>query len=334
MNNEQRIWTIVFILGAAGLLIGAFRGIGSAYVVGTPREFVYGEVTPEPDAEDQTLKMEWVDAASDKAERLVSGTVTREIAWMKYTSVTPAKRNDPGVVFSMPRTIGIWVAGLLTLFIFSFLHRDNTLYKLAEAIVIGSSAAYVMVAGFWSTIIGNLFAKLTPNLVRAWAQPGLGQNEKMEWIYIFPLILGVLLLWRLAPKGAWISRWPIAFFIGATAGFRLIGYLGPDFVGQIGSTIFPLYVASESGFDFWGTLGALTIFFGVLACLVYFFFSIEHTGVVGKTARLGIWLLMITFGAGFGYTVMGRIALLSERLQFIFDDWLWLIDPTDKRLGM
>ena len=70
----------------------------------------------------------------------------------------------------------------------------------------------------------------------------------------------------------------------------------------------------------------------VLSCLVYFFFSIEHKGVVGKTARLGIWFLMITFGAGFGYTVMGRIALLSERLQFLFDDWLWLIDPTDKRL--
>ena len=43
---------------------------------------------------------------------------------------------------------------------------------------------------------------------------------------------------------------------------------------------------------------------------------------------------MITFGAGFGYTVMGRIALLAERLQFLFDDWLWLIDPIGKRIGM
>ena len=70
---------------------------------------------------------------------------------------------------------------------------------------------------------------------------------------------------------------------------------------------------------------------GVLSCLVYFFFSIEHTGVVGHTARLGIWFLMITFGAAFGYTVMGRIALLAIRIEFLFDDWLWLIDPTGKR---
>ena len=65
-----------------------------------------------------------------------------------------------------------------------------------------------------------------------------------------------------------------------------------------------------------------------------FFFSIEHKGIVGKTAKVGIWCLMITFGAAFGYTVMGRIALLAIRLEFLMDDWLWLIDPGLKRLGM
>jgi len=55
---------------------------------------------------------------------------------------------------------------------------------------------------------------------------------------------------------------------------------------------------------------AALVVLGVLACLVYFFFSIEHRGVVGHTARVGTWVLMITFGAAFGYTVMGRIALL------------------------
>ncbi len=332
--NEQRLWTVVFILGAIGLLIGATRGIGSAYVRVTEVNLKYGEVTPKPDAEDQTPKMQWVTMGSGAAEGLDPATVTNEASWMTYAAVTPGKRNEPGVVFSMPRTIGLWVAGLLTLCIFSFLYGDNVCYKLAESIVIGSSAAYVMVVGFWSTIVGNLMAKLSPDLVRAWALPGLDASEQREWTYLFVLILSVLLLWRLAPKGAWISRWPIAFFIGATAGFRLIGFMGPDFVGQIRSTIFPLWVETGGEFSFWGSMAALTILVGVLACLVYFFFSIEHKGVVGKTARVGIWFLMITFGAGFGYTVMGRIALLSERLQFLFDDWWWLIDPTDKRLGM
>ena len=40
---------------------------------------------------------------------------------------------------------------------------------------------------------------------------------------------------------------------------------------------------------------------------------------------------MITFGAAFGFTVMGRIALLAARIEFLFDDWLWLIDPNEQR---
>jgi len=58
---------------------------------------------------------------------------------------------------------------------------------------------------------------------------------------------------------------------------------------------------------------------------VYFFFSMEHKGAVGKTARAGIFVLMVTFGAAFGLTVMGRITLLSERFDFLFKDWLHLL---------
>jgi hypothetical protein len=34
---------------------------------------------------------------------------------------------------------------------------------------------------------------------------------------------------------------------------------------------------------------------------------------------------MITFGASFGYTVMGRISLLVGRITFLLDDWLGII---------
>ena len=54
--------------------------------------------------------------------------------------------------------------------------------------------------------------------------------------------------------------------------------------------------------------------------------------VFNAVSKIGIWFLMVTFGAAFGYTVMGRIALLAARLEFLFDDWLWLIDPTGRRV--
>jgi len=45
----------------------------------------------------------------------------------------------------------------------------------------------------------------------------------------------------------------------------------------------------------------------------------EHKGVLGVTSKIGIYTLMIGFGAGFGLTVMGRVALLVQRVTFLRD---------------
>ncbi len=72
-------------------------------------------------------------------------------------------------------------------------------------------------------------------------------------------------------------------------------------------------------------LNLLIILVGVVAVLVYFFFSVEHTGVVGKVSRVGIWFLMISFGASFGYTIMARLSLLIGRVNFLLNDWLGIM---------
>ena len=252
-----------------------------------------------------------------------------------YVGATASEAAAGVARFDLSRTIGIWVAALMTLFVFSFMYRDNALYKFAEATVVGVSAAYWMVVGFWTTLIPNLFGVLFPAWIQSWAQPGLSPLYVEHWeLNIIPLILSAMLLWRLMPAGGWISRWPLAFIIGATAGIRLIGYLQADFISQINNSILPLVVMSAEGqFQPWDSLKNILIVGSILACLVYFFFSFEHKGAVGHVARVGIWVLMITFGAAFGYTVMGRIALLAIRFEFLFDDWLWLIDPTNRRIG-
>ena len=118
-----------------------------------------------------------------------------------------------------------------------------------------------------------------------------------------------------------------AFFVGFGAGLTIPRYISSFVLQQIEPTLRPLSL-TMAGFD------VLVVMIGVVSVLVYFFFSVEHQGAVGVAARVGIWVLMITFGAAFGYTVMGRIALLAIRVEFLLDDWLWLIDPTAKRIGL
>jgi hypothetical protein len=240
-------------------------------------------------------------------------------------------------MFSWSETLGLWIAVFFTLAIFSFLYRDNPFYKVAEATVVGVSAAYYMVVGFWDIIIPNLMGKLFPLFVQANFVPGL-EETSTNWFYIIPAVFSILMLMRLSPKGAWLSLWTLAFIVGTTAALRMVAYIESDFLSQVRSTVIPLWqpVANASGetdvySSIWASIRNITIVIGVLTCLTYFFFSVEHKGAVGKVARFGIWFLMITFGAAFGFTVMGRIALLAARFEFLFNDWLWLIDPDNQR---
>lgn len=224
-------------------------------------------------------------------------------------------------------------AAFLTLAVLSFLYEDNPFYKFAEHLFVGASAAYWMVLGFWQTLVKKLIPKLSDGLAGYFEVP----LEDHNYFYYIPVILGLLLLMRLSKKGGWISRWPLAFIVGFTAGVNFVRYLQSDFIKQVSATFVPL-LANWQGFGhFFGNLslaidGQLVmmlsnwvIFLGVLCGLIYFFFSKEHTGVFGHASRVGIWILMITFGASFGYTVMGRISLLVGRLTFLFHDWLGLI---------
>ena len=223
------------------------------------------------------------------------------------------------------RTVGLWVAGFCTLAVLSFLWGDNPLYKSVESLYIGASAGYWLVLSFWSEIVPKLYGKLLPGLAKKTFLPGLIEQSP-DWWALVPLTLSILLLMRLAPKGKWLANWSTAFVIGTTAGLKLPTTFESDFMRQVQSTMLPLVLPNAAGgIDWLSSLRNMVMVVGVLSCLTYFFFSLEHKGAVGRVARLGVWFLMITFGASFALTVMGRVTLLIARFEFLFGDWLGLI---------
>ncbi len=206
-------------------------------------------------------------------------------------------------------TFGIWLAALLTIGIISFLYKDNVLYKACEAIFVGVSAGYWFVTYYWD----NLYRKF---------YLGINDTSNPEryflWIAFF---LGVLMLTRLFNKIGWLSRWPLAFVVGATAGLYMMIYFVSNAFVQVGATIKPM-----PGFGSWQSyIKYILIALGTFCGLIYFFFSKEHKGAFGGAAKLGIWFLMVTFGASFGYTVMSRMSLMLGRLDFLFGTWLGMI---------
>ena len=130
---------------------------------------------------------------------------------------------------------------------------------------------------------------------------------------MIPFILGIFMLLRLVPKLGWLARWAIAYIVGMAAGLRFYGFLNSNVLNQI----------KASAIDFtsdWGTIiNGLIVFIGTLTGLIYFFYSTEHKGVVGRLSRIGIYFLMIKFGAAFGFAVMGRISLLIGQFNYLTD---------------
>jgi len=223
--------------------------------------------------------------------------------------------------------IGTWIAALLTLFIFSFLYKDNPFYKFAEYLFVGVSAGYFVAYNYHNAILPNLirplFAAGSVDVPKG-AVLRLLQDGAWDWriLTILAGLLGLTMLFRFFPKAAWVSRYGIAFSVGLGAGLSFITYLQANCVAQVYGTILPPAVINNGVFDFGTSLTNTLLIIGVVSGLVYFYFSKEHRGAVGGVARVGVWFLMVSFGASFGYTIMARISLLIGRMDFLITDWI------------
>ena len=211
----------------------------------------------------------------------------------------------------MSGIISGFLIAFFTLAIMSFLYKDNPIYKLAEHIYVGVAAGYLFVLAVVHTIKPNFWDCVAPLFTGA---PG-GQ-----WVRLGAGIFGIMFLLRLHKKTSWLSNFPLAVMVGTFAALRMTGLANSDLVGQLHGTINCPNFKGISLFE-WGKpalINNLLIFIGVICVLSYFFFSLEHRGVLKVSGKIGICFLMITFGSSYGYTVMARTAVLIGRVTDLY----------------
>ena len=205
--------------------------------------------------------------------------------------------------------VGIWLAAFFTFCIFSFLYKDNPFYKLAEQIFVGLSAGYGLIYVIYTTLLPNLFTKLYSDF---------GGNL----ILLIPFALGLMMLTRIVPKAQWVSRYPLAIVIGTSAAISLLRYLKSDLINQVGATMIDPF----AGVTVPVAIGNLMVITGTLCGVYFFYFSKKQEGLAKIPSKIGVYFLMVSFGATFGYTVMARVSLLIGRLEFLLKDWLHIIN--------
>src|SRR5437870_10117091 len=177
--------------------------------------------------------------------------------------------------------IGAWVAVGLTLFIFSFLYKDNPLFKLGEHLYVEISVGYSVVV-VWFTVFIRL----------VWQEIAKGNYEPL-----IPVVIGLLIWTRFVPKIAWLSRLAFAFVVGFGSGVAIPRTISSYILKQIEDTVNPLVTMTAGGISLnldlanpQSGINTIVLLIGVVSVL---FYSIELTGAAHATARTGIYFLMI-----------------------------------------
>ena len=257
--------------------------------------------------------------------------------------------------------VGAWISIFLTISVLSFLYDDNPIYKITEHLFMGVSIGYGVTEAFWNVLRPNLYDKIMSG----------------EMLYLIPLFLCVLLMFKLSKKNSWVARIPIAFLVAAYAAVKVTGEASGKLVTQVAESM-PNLAQDWEAHQYWnweadgaGIISSALLVFGLMACLIHFYFStvperLQRYGVpisglvyvvvfllvvtssslnVDNTAativigflvascaalpclilspykalvsRFGIFVLMLSFGASFGFTVMGRISLAIGRAQHL-----------------
>lgn len=203
------------------------------------------------------------------------------------------------------------VAALLTLAMFSFLYRDNPCYRFAEHLLIGLSVGFTVVLLFNSVLMAKLFLPLF---------------KEGQFGSLIPLILGLSMFARLSSKMVPYSKPALALIIGAGAGASIPRMLEARTLQQLSATVEP-FAAMEAGTlsDPWLITTAVITLVGVASVMVYFFYTRPDTKPIRAVSRIGVYFLMVFFGATFGYTATSRLSLLIGRLEFLLGDFLGIL---------
>lgn len=207
---------------------------------------------------------------------------------------------------------------LLTVMIFSYLIRDNPLFRIATSIFVGVASGYAVTVVVYNVLL-----------------PKLDHLRQINDLFLFvlaaiPWILGVTLFAKFFPRTSWIGNFAMALLVGVGAATTVGGAL-------IG-TIIPQSQASIDAFDV-GSLpraeallklvGGAVMLVGTVFTLASFHFSAgraadgtsKRNSVFEGIAGVGRIFIAITFGVLFAGVYMAALTAMIERLSFIVIDF-------------
>lgn len=213
----------------------------------------------------------------------------------------------------------ILLAGLATLAIFSFLYKENPFYRLFEHLYIGIATAVTIMAFVQTFIWPQVIKPLFGLDVVVYPDGSIPQPyDPRNLLLLIPIAFGSLYYFILSRRWSWVAQLVIGFSLGIGGGVAFKGVLN-EMLPKLRDSFRPLFVPGDIGTSATNIIFVVTL----LTAMSYFFFTFKRrpNGLGARSAAVGRMLMMCCFGAYFGATIMARMALLVERMQFLIFEW-------------
>ncbi len=218
----------------------------------------------------------------------------------------------------------VLLAGVCTLGIYTFLIKENSIYRFFEHAFIGIATAWGLIAVsrdfLWARVFKSMLGfsqVILPDgtILQAY-------QSSMLW-YLLPAMFGLLYYTMFFERYRFLAQMVISFQLGCAGGIAFKGFF-VEFLPQLYDCFRSLYVVGEDGiFSMHDSLSNAFFIITFISAYSYFFFTfkISESPIVRKINSLGRYLMMGCFGAYFGSTMMARMAVLVERLDFLISSW-------------
>lgn len=194
----------------------------------------------------------------------------------------------------MLSTLSPWIGVLVTIGFWSYLYKENPLFRVVEFTFIGFATAHATVMAI-TELKKNLVAPIV---------------NKSNYILLVPTVLGLLLYTRYSKDLRFLERFPISIMVGIGTGVAVRAMVRAQLLAQIQQTIQP-------GKPIDGLIIALL----TLGSVTYFIFSSEE-GLPKSTIpfynglrRIGRIAIMAAMGAAFGNLCVTRYTMAISRIM-------------------
>jgi len=202
----------------------------------------------------------------------------------------------------------VWLSALLTICSYTLLYGDNPLFRIAEQVFVSVAVAHSVVMGI-TTVQSRFGPLLTPA-----ATPQL----------FITLILGLMSLFVVWRKYAWIASIPISILMGVGIGLSMRAMMRTDLVGNLSTVI------TETSKIFVGPptdqLGYFIRVAFTLAGLVYLLFTVFIRGPVSKPVgyirTFGKYVFLTYLGLQVGNDIIMFQGLVTSAIVRLFTTWL------------